>query len=77
MTTIMENVIRPRVFSGAKLRAARGRMTQTKAAARCGVPLDTYRAYESGRVDPSVDRLAALAAGLGVQMDTLMEEVDQ
>jgi transcriptional regulator with XRE-family HTH domain len=66
-----------RKFSGPKLKEVRRehRRRQQEVAGRSGIPLDTYRQYESGRVTPSADRLAALASVLNVPMDALFAEV--
>ncbi len=48
--------------------------TQTAAADAARIPLDTYRQYENGKAQPSVNRLVTLAGVLGVAMDDLFQE---
>ena len=68
-----------RAFSGARLRAIRQerKLTQAQTARMSGIPLDTYRDYETGKYAPSADRLAALATALNVAIDDLFADVDQ
>lgn len=65
-----------REFDPEKLKELRGRrITQAEVAAACGLPLETYRAYEQGRRVPNADNLARLSIGLRVPMDELFREV--
>jgi transcriptional regulator with XRE-family HTH domain len=38
------------------------------------IPTNSYRAYEYGTMEPSLERLAALASVLQVPMDELFQE---
>lgn len=59
-------------FDPARLREARGGLSQDEAATRCGIGVDTYRSYETGRRIPGAVNLAMLALGLGVPMEDLI-----
>ena len=64
---------------GDLLRRARGERSMTQVAARAGVPVETLRKIESGRVPtPAFFTVAALAAALDLSLDAisgLCEEV--
>lgn len=62
-------------FSGHKLRqhrAAQG-LSREKLAALLDTSVSTLSAYELGKMTPSADRTAALAAALGVDLADLFE----
>ncbi len=59
-------------FDPERLRAARGGLSQEEAAALCGIGVDTYRSYETGRRIPGTVNLAMLALGLNVAMEDLV-----
>jgi transcriptional regulator with XRE-family HTH domain len=73
-------LVRPRVFSRARLRALRSALengrgwSQTRLARQAMIPTNSYRAYEYGTMEPSLERLAALATVLQVPMDELFQE---
>ncbi|GAA4415856.1 multiprotein-bridging factor 1 family protein [Actinokineospora soli] len=57
---------------GRVLREARGARSMTEVAATAGVPVETLRKIESGRVPtPAFFTVAALAAALGLSLDVL------
>jgi transcriptional regulator with XRE-family HTH domain len=57
---------------GRLLRAARGERSLAEVAARAGVPVETLRKIESGRVPtPAFFTVAALGHALGLSLDTL------
>ena len=59
---------------GELLRRARGNLSMTEVAARAGVPVETLRKIESGRVPtPAFFTVAALATALDLSMDTITE----
>ena len=59
---------------GELLRRARGNLSMTEVAARAGVPVETLRKIESGRVPtPAFFTVAALATALDLSMDTIAE----
>lgn len=67
-----------REFDHEAIRAARKRagLTQYKLAMASGIPLDTLRMYEQGRVTPSVERFFILADTLGCSLDEFAKETD-
>ena len=65
---------------GALLRQARGGRSMSEIAARAGVPAETLRKIETGRIPtPAFFTIAALAAALGLELNQLVSEtsVDQ
>lgn len=57
---------------GELLRRARGELTVGQVSARSGVPAETLRKIEAGRVPtPAFFTVAALADGLSLQLDSL------
>ncbi|MGW5052452.1 helix-turn-helix domain-containing protein [Actinokineospora sp. NPDC004072] len=59
---------------GRLLREARGPRSMTEVAAAAKVPVETLRKIESGRVPtPAFFTVAALAAALGISLDSLVE----
>lgn len=57
---------------GRALREARGARSMTEVAAAAGVPVETLRKIESGRVPtPAFFTVAALAGALGMSLDGL------
>jgi len=57
---------------GGLLRQARGTRSMTEVAAHAGVPVETLRKIESGRVPtPAFFTIAALATALDLSLDTL------
>jgi transcriptional regulator with XRE-family HTH domain len=58
------------------LRALRERagLTQTKAAARVGVPFRSYQNWETGSRQPRLEILGALARAFDVTIDQLVSE---
>lgn len=59
---------------GRRLREARGSRSMTEVAAAAGVPVETLRKIESGRVPtPAFFTVAALAGALGLSLDALVE----
>jgi transcriptional regulator with XRE-family HTH domain len=61
---------------GALLREARGARTMTEVAIASGVSVDALRKIESGRVPtPALFTVAALAAALGLSLDTMVRDV--
>ena len=60
---------------GVLLRQARGNRSMVEVAAATGVPVETLRKIESGRVPtPAFFTVAALAGELGVQLGELVEQ---
>ncbi|ANY09644.1 helix-turn-helix domain-containing protein [Pseudonocardia sp. HH130630-07] len=58
---------------GEALRAARGERTMTEVARAAGVPVETLRKIESGRVPtPAFFTVSAIAAALGIPLDTVL-----
>ncbi len=58
---------------GAVLRHARGERSLAEVAARCGVPAETLRKIESGRVPtPAFFTIAAIAQALDLSLDALV-----
>lgn len=53
------------VFSPARVRAARGDMSQRALAVACGITPQMVSALERGKVRPTVDTLAKLASATG------------
>jgi transcriptional regulator with XRE-family HTH domain len=63
---------------GALLRQARGDRLATEIAARSGVPVETLRKIESGRIPtPAFFTIVALADALGVPLDRLVAAGEQ
>jgi len=61
---------------GAVLRRARGDRSMTRTALDAGVSPETLRKIESGRVaTPAFPTIAAIAAAIGLSLDTLWAEV--
>lgn len=60
-------------FSPLLVRAARERagLTQREVADRAGISVDTVRRAEAGSHEPSASKAAAIAAALGVSIDSL------
>ena len=59
---------------GEVLRAARGARSMTSVAAAVGMPVETLRKIESGRVPtPAFFTVAALAGELGLPLDALVD----
>jgi transcriptional regulator with XRE-family HTH domain len=59
---------------GRLLRRARGARSMVQVAAAAGIPVDTLRRIESGRVPtPAFFTVAALAAALDIPLDELAE----
>ena len=59
---------------GEVLRAARGSRSMTSVAAAVGMPVETLRKIESGRVPtPAFFTVAALAGELGLPLDALVD----
>ena len=59
---------------GEVLREARGARSMTSVAAAVGMPVETLRKIESGRVPtPAFFTVAALAAELGLRLDALVD----
>jgi transcriptional regulator with XRE-family HTH domain len=57
---------------GATLRAARGHRSMVEVAAAAGIPVETLRKIESGRVPtPAFFTVAALAGALGLGLDEI------
>ena len=57
---------------GGLLRRARGDRSMTEVAAKAGVPVETLRKIESGRVPtPAFFTIAALATALDLSLDTI------
>ena len=61
---------------GERLRAERLRLglTQAELGGRTGLAKSTISMYESGRREPDLNRLAALARGLGAPLEALVGE---
>ena len=58
---------------GALLRQARGERAATDVAAAAGVPVETLRKIESGRIPtPAFFTVAALAAAVGMPLEALV-----
>jgi len=58
---------------GLLLRQARGSRSMTEIAASSGVPVETLRKIETGRIaTPAFFSVAALAAALGVSLDEVV-----
>ncbi|MBR7838867.1 helix-turn-helix transcriptional regulator [Actinospica durhamensis] len=56
----------------AVLRGARGERSLADVAVRCGIPVETLRKIESGRVPtPAFFTIAAIAQALDLSLDTL------
>lgn len=68
--------VRPMSTFGERLRAARVNMalTQADAARLAGVTARSWRAWEKDRQSPGLARLAAVAAGLGVTLASLVPD---
>ena len=61
---------------GATLREARGRRSMVDVAAASGVPVETLRKIETGRIaTPAFFTVAALARALGLDLATLAVEL--
>jgi len=61
---------------GAALRAARGDRSMVAIAAEAGVPVETLRKIETGRIaTPAFFTIAALAATVGLDLKTLAADV--
>jgi transcriptional regulator with XRE-family HTH domain len=57
---------------GARLRAARGPRSMVEVAAVSGVPVETLRKIEAGRIPtPAFFTVVALASALGITLDDL------
>lgn len=54
----------------------RAGLTQYKLSIASGIPIDTLRMYEQGRVTPSVERFFILADTLGCSLDDFAKETD-
>lgn len=67
-----------REFDHLEIKRARRRagLTQYQLAISSGIPLDTIRMYEQGRVTPSVERLFLLADTLGCKLDDFAKGTD-
>ena len=62
---------------GAVLREARGLRSMVEVAAAAGVPVETLRKIESGRVPtPAFFTVVALAGALGLDLPALINEVE-
>jgi transcriptional regulator with XRE-family HTH domain len=62
---------------GATLREARGPRSMVEIAAASGVPVETLRKIETGRIaTPAFFTVAALANALGLDLATLATELD-
>jgi transcriptional regulator with XRE-family HTH domain len=60
---------------GRLLRAARGRRSMTEVAAASGVPIETLRKIETGRIaTPAFFTVAALAAALAIPLDDVVRQ---
>ena len=60
---------------GRLLRAARGRRSMSEVAAASGVPIETLRKIETGRiVTPAFFTVAALAAALAIPLDDVVRQ---
>ena len=58
---------------GALLRAARGSRSMTEVAAASGVPVETLRKIETGRIaTPAFFTVAALAASVGLSLEDVV-----
>jgi transcriptional regulator with XRE-family HTH domain len=63
---------------GDLLRRARGERSMTQVAARAGIPVETLRKIESGRVPtPAFFTVAALATALDLSLDIIAGLCDQ
>jgi transcriptional regulator with XRE-family HTH domain len=60
---------------GRLLREARGRRSMTEVAAESGVPIETLRKIETGRIaTPAFFTVAALAAALAIPLDDVVRQ---
>jgi transcriptional regulator with XRE-family HTH domain len=60
---------------GALLRQARGERSMVEIAARAGVPVETLRKIETGRIPtPAFFTIAALADALGLELSRLVAD---
>jgi transcriptional regulator with XRE-family HTH domain len=60
---------------GRLLREARGRRSMTEVAAASGVPIETLRKIETGRIaTPAFFTVAALAAALAIPLDDVVRQ---
>jgi len=60
---------------GRLLRAARGRRSMAEVAAASGVPIETLRKIETGRIaTPAFFTVAALAAALAIPLDDIVRQ---
>lgn len=60
---------------GALLRAARGPRSMTEVAAASGVPVETLRKIETGRIaTPAFFTVAALATALGLTLEDVVRQ---
>lgn len=60
---------------GRLLREARGRRSMTEVAAASGVPIETLRKIETGRIaTPAFFTVAALAAALGIPLNEVVRQ---
>ena len=60
---------------GRLLRAARGRRSMAEVAAASGVPIETLRKIETGRIaTPAFFTVAALAAALAIPLDDVVRQ---
>jgi transcriptional regulator with XRE-family HTH domain len=55
--------------------AARGKMTQSEVAAKCGVEQQTYSHWETGRTRPSIEKMLLLEKVLGVPKEELFSDI--
>ncbi len=61
---------------GARLRQARGSRSMVDVAAAAGIPVETLRKIETGRIaTPAFFTVAALAGALGLGIDALAAEL--
>lgn len=59
---------------GAILRTARGARSMTEIAALSGVPVETLRKIETGRIPtPAFFTIASLACALGLELDEIVD----
>ncbi|MEU3016868.1 helix-turn-helix domain-containing protein [Nocardiopsis sp. NPDC007018] len=71
-----EQIARGRAL-GALLREARGDRTMVDVARHAGISVETLRKIEGGRIPtPAFFTVAAVAATLGLSLDTLLNGVD-
>ena len=60
---------------GALLRAARGTRSMTEVAALSGVPVETLRKIETGRIPtPAFFTIASLACALGLRLEEIVDQ---